>query len=90
MYVSTKANLNLAFDPDTYAKQISGATLITAEALSLALENLSNDITFSHLESTDLNTDIQGDYLNPNYQYNTVGVKKFALYLASLPEFQLY
>jgi uncharacterized protein (DUF1800 family) len=89
LYVNSKQNLALAFNADVYAEQIANDTTLTPEVLSKALEDTSLAFTLGPLESGDLNTDIQGTYKEPNYQYNTVGAKNFALYLTSLPEFQL-
>ena len=87
LYNNTKQSL--VFNADAYASQIANDTSLTPEVLSKTLEDTSLAFTLGPLESGDLNTDIQGTYKEPNYQYNTVGVKSFALYLASLPEFQL-
>ena len=88
-YTNAKQGWALGFNPDTYANQIANAGGISAELLSQALEDTSLGFTLGPLESGDLDKDIQGVYKNPNYQYNTGGVKAFALYLAGLPEFQL-
>jgi uncharacterized protein (DUF1800 family) len=88
--VNSTNNWNLPFNPDTYALQINNANTLSSSALSSALENLSLAFTLGTHEGGDLDTDIQGTYPNPNYQYNTLGVSNFANYMASLPEFQLF
>ncbi len=95
-YVNSKKNWDLAFSADGYALQIQNSTSISDTALSQALENLSLAFqttptsVLGPIESTILDTEIQGTYKDPNYQYNTLGVQNFAEVLTDLPEFQLF
>ncbi|SRR5581483_4499637 len=88
--VNSANKWDLQFNPDTYALEVPGASTLSSRDLSLALEAGSSAFTFGPLEGGDLDTEIQGTYLNPNYQYNTVGVSQFATYLTNVPEFQLF
>ncbi len=89
-YVNTKSNINLAFNADMYARQIQNAAGLSSQALSQALEDLSLAFTLGPLEAGDLQKDISATYPDPNYKYDPTDVKGFAVYLTSLPEFQLY
>ncbi|MDP4198295.1 MAG: DUF1800 domain-containing protein [Bacteroidota bacterium] len=88
--VNAKKNWNLAFDADRYASQIANAQSLPSAALSQSLEAASLAFTLGPNEGGDLDIDIQGTYPNPNYQYNTLGAKNFAVLMTNLPEFQLY
>lgn len=88
-YINAKQNWNLSFSPDIYANQIPNAQSLSSSALSQALEDTSLAFTLGPVESGDLKKDISKTYPDPNYKYNAADVKGFAMYLASLPEFQL-
>jgi uncharacterized protein (DUF1800 family) len=88
--VNAANNWDLAFNPDSYALQIANANTLSSAGLSQTLEAESVGFTFGPREGGDLDTLIQGTYPNPKYQYNTLGVSNFAIYLSSLPEFQLF
>ena len=89
LYTNAKLNLALGFDPDRYATQLGGATLMPAGTLSTSLTASSLSTPLDVLEAGDLKKLISRTYPEPNYKYESSDVGAFAVYLTSLPEFQL-
>lgn len=89
--LANKTNGGLAFNPDSYGLQIPNATSLTAKDLGQTLEAVSLAFTLGPLEAGDLLTkDLEVDYQDPNYQFDSKGIGMFAPALAILPEFQLF